>query len=71
MGFAAAMGVNTRRAFEVLKSGAATSWMFENRLPHMLVEDYAVYSALTIIVKDIVSSEISSLSRANFSFRGL
>jgi 3-hydroxyisobutyrate dehydrogenase len=71
MGFAAAMGVNTKKAFEVLKSGEGTSWMFENRLPHMLVEDKTVYSALTIIVKDIVSSVISSLSRANWSFRGL
>lgn len=71
MGFAAAMGVNTKRAFEVLKSGEGTSWMFENRLPHMLVEDKTVYSALTIIVKDIVSSEISFLSGANWSFRGL
>jgi 3-hydroxyisobutyrate dehydrogenase len=71
MGFAAAMGVNTKKAFEVLKSGEGTSWMFENRLPHMLVEDKTVYSALTIIVKDIVSSDISSLSRANWSFREL
>jgi 3-hydroxyisobutyrate dehydrogenase len=71
MGFAAAMGVNTKKAFGVLKSGEGTSWMFENRLPHMLVEDKTVYSALTIIVKDIVSSVISSLSRANWSFRGL
>jgi len=54
-----------------LKSGEGTSWMFENRLPHMLVEDKTVYSALTIIVKDIVSSQISSLSRANWLFRGL
>jgi 3-hydroxyisobutyrate dehydrogenase len=55
MGFAAAMGVDTKRAFEVLKASEGTSWMFENRVPHMLVEDKTVYSALNIIVKDIVS----------------
>jgi 3-hydroxyisobutyrate dehydrogenase len=39
----------------VLKASEGTSWMFENRVPHMLVEDKTVYSALNIIVKDIVS----------------
>jgi 3-hydroxyisobutyrate dehydrogenase len=57
MGFAAAMGVNTKRAYEVLRAGEAMSWMFENRVPHMLAEDKTVYSALNIIVKDMVSSE--------------
>lgn len=57
MGFAAAMGVNTKRAYEVLRAGEAMSWMFENRVPHMLVEDKTVYSALNIIVKDMVSSK--------------
>ncbi|KAL2069844.1 hypothetical protein VTL71DRAFT_14523 [Oculimacula yallundae] len=53
MGFAAALGLNTKVAFEELKKGRGTSWMFENRTPHMLVEDKTVYSALNIIVKDI------------------
>jgi 3-hydroxyisobutyrate dehydrogenase len=43
-----------------LKAGVGMSWMFENRVPHMLVEDKTVYSALNIIVKDMVSSELSS-----------
>jgi len=55
IGFAAALGVNTKRAYEVLKAGEGSSWMFENRVPHMLVEDKTVYSALNIIVKDMVS----------------
>ena len=55
MGFAAALGVDTKRAYEVLKGGEGLSWMFENRVPHMLVEDKTVYSALNIIVKDMVS----------------
>lgn len=54
MAFAAALGVNTKSAFEVLKSGRGSSWMFENRTPHMLIEDKTIYSATNIIVKDIV-----------------
>lgn len=56
MGFAAALGLNTKQAFEILRKGRGSSWMFENRTPHMLVEDKTVYSALNIIVKDIVGS---------------
>lgn len=65
MAFAAALGVNTKRAFEVLKAGKGTSWMFENRVPHMLVEDKTVYSALNIIVKDIVSFEFGLMNAAD------
>jgi 3-hydroxyisobutyrate dehydrogenase len=56
MGFAAKLGLDTRKAFEVLKKGEGMSWMFENRGPHMIIPDEKVYSALGIIVKDIVSS---------------
>jgi 3-hydroxyisobutyrate dehydrogenase len=55
MGFAAALGLNTRQAFEHLKQSDADSWMFDNRVPHMLDSDPTIYSALNIIVKDIVS----------------
>jgi 3-hydroxyisobutyrate dehydrogenase len=55
MGFAAKLGLDTRKAFEVLKKGEGMSWMFENRGPHMIVKDEKIYSALGIIVKDIVS----------------
>jgi len=55
MGFVARLGLDTKGAFEVLKKGEGTSWMFENRTPHILVEDKTVYSALNIIVKDVVS----------------
>ncbi|KAH9220032.1 NAD binding domain of 6-phosphogluconate dehydrogenase-domain-containing protein [Leptodontidium sp. 2 PMI_412] len=53
MGFVAALGLDTKLAFEILRKGRGSSWMFENRTPHMLVEDRTVYSALNIIVKDI------------------
>lgn len=54
MGFAAALGLDTKKTFELLKASEGTSWMFENRTPHMLIDDKRIYSALNIIVKDIV-----------------
>lgn len=72
MGFVAALGLNTKRAFEELKSGEASSFMFENRVPHMLVKDDKVYSALNIITKDIVSSQLlAKVTCADFWNRGL
>ncbi|RDL41283.1 2-hydroxy-3-oxopropionate reductase [Venustampulla echinocandica] len=53
MGFAAALGLDTKKVFELVKASEGTSWMFENRTPHMLVDDKRIYSALNIIVKDI------------------
>ena len=58
MGFAAALGLNTKQVYEVLKESESTSWMFENRAGHMLEEDGIIYSALNIIVKDVVSISI-------------
>jgi 3-hydroxyisobutyrate dehydrogenase len=55
MGFAAALGLNTKDVFEAVKKSEAESWMFSNRVPHMLENDKTVYSALNIIVKDVVS----------------
>ena len=54
MGFAAALGLNTRDVFEAVKKSEGESWMFSNRVPHMLEDDKTVYSALNIIVKDMV-----------------
>ncbi|XP_043699909.1 uncharacterized protein LOC122650571 [Telopea speciosissima] len=62
MAFGARMGLNTRILFDVITNSGGTSWMFENRVPHMLDNDYTPYSALDIFVKDlgIVSHECSS-----------
>ncbi|XP_024020890.1 uncharacterized protein LOC21392166 isoform X1 [Morus notabilis] len=62
MAFGARLGLNTRTLFDVITSSRGTSWMFENRVPHMLDNDYTPYSALDIFVKDlgIVSRECSS-----------
>uniref|UniRef100_A0A2N9EIJ8 3-hydroxyisobutyrate dehydrogenase n=1 Tax=Fagus sylvatica TaxID=28930 RepID=A0A2N9EIJ8_FAGSY len=62
MAFGARLGINTRMLFDVITNSGGTSWMFENRVPHMLDGDYTPYSALDIFVKDlgIVSRECSS-----------
>lgn len=62
MAFGARLGLDTRKLFDVITHSEGTSWMFENRVPHMLENDYTPYSALDIFVKDlgIVSNECSS-----------
>jgi 3-hydroxyisobutyrate dehydrogenase-like beta-hydroxyacid dehydrogenase len=54
MAFGARLGLNTRKLFNVISNSGGTSWMFENRVPHMLDNDYTPYSALDIFVKDLV-----------------
>jgi len=52
MGLAATVGLNTRKVFEHVKANDGTSFMFENRTPHMLADDWSPLSALGIIWKD-------------------
>ncbi|XP_057459421.1 uncharacterized protein LOC130750039 isoform X2 [Actinidia eriantha] len=61
MAFGARLGLNTRKLFDVITNSGATSWMFENRVPHMMDNDFTPLSALDIFVKDlgIVSHECS------------
>ncbi|KAH7679774.1 Fructose-bisphosphate aldolase protein [Dioscorea alata] len=63
MAFGARLGLNTRMLFEIINNERGFSWMFENRVPHMLDNDYTPYSAIDIFVKDlgIVSAESSLL----------
>lgn len=55
MGLAAMAGHNTREAFDELRSSDGNSWMFSNRVPHMLDPKLPPYSAISIIAKDVVS----------------
>ncbi|TKX24707.1 NAD-binding of NADP-dependent 3-hydroxyisobutyrate dehydrogenase-like protein [Elsinoe australis] len=52
MGLAATAGLDTQGVFEYVKAHDGTSFMFENRAPHMLQDDWTVLSALGIIWKD-------------------
>lgn len=62
MGLAAKASLNTRQVYDIILTAAGSSWMFENRVPHMLDNDLTPYSALDIFVKDMVSQIISSVS---------
>lgn len=53
MAFAARQGLDLRRVYEVITASAGNSWMFENRMPHVLDADYAPRSAVEIFVKDL------------------
>ncbi len=51
--FAASMGLDLARVYEVITGSAGNSWMFENRVPHILDADYAPRSAVDIFTKDL------------------
>lgn len=53
MTFAAAMGLDLGRVYEVITASAGNSWMFENRVPHILDGDYTPRSAVDIFTKDL------------------
>jgi 3-hydroxyisobutyrate dehydrogenase len=51
--FAAAHRLDLRKVFEVITRSAGNSWMFENRMPHVLDADYSPRSSVEIFVKDL------------------
>jgi 3-hydroxyisobutyrate dehydrogenase len=51
--FAKAMDLDLHRVYEVITASAGNSWMFENRVPHVLDGDYAPRSAVDIFTKDL------------------
>lgn len=53
MAFAAKQGLDIRKVYEVITASAGNSWMFENRMPHVLDGDYTPRSAVDIFVKDL------------------
>ncbi len=46
-------GVDADALYEVITNSAGNSWMFENRVPHILKADYTPLSAVDIFVKDL------------------
>ena len=46
-------GVDPQQVYEVITHSAGNSWMFENRMPHVLSGDYTPLSAVDIFVKDL------------------
>jgi 3-hydroxyisobutyrate dehydrogenase len=51
--FAAKLGLDLSRVYEVITASAGNSWMFENRVPHVLEGDYRPRSAVEIFTKDL------------------
>ena len=46
-------GVNPNDLYDVITHSAGNSWMFENRMAHVLAGDYTPLSAVDIFVKDL------------------
>ena len=46
-------GVDPHALYEVITHSAGNSWMFENRMAHVLAADYTPLSAVDIFVKDL------------------
>lgn len=53
MAFGARLGLNTQNLFDIISNAGGNSWMFGNRVPHMLENDYTPHSAIDIFVKDL------------------
>ncbi|MFC0324890.1 L-threonate dehydrogenase [Halomonas organivorans] len=47
------LGLDPDTVYEVITHSAGNSWMFENRVPHILKGDYTPLSAVDIFVKDL------------------
>jgi 3-hydroxyisobutyrate dehydrogenase len=46
-------GADPKVVYEVISNSAGSSWMFQNRVPHILDGDYTPRSAVNIFVKDL------------------
>lgn len=53
IGLASKLGLDLRTAYDVITASAGNSWMFENRVPHILAGDYRPLSSVEIFVKDL------------------
>ena len=51
--FGISQGIDAARIVEIVSKCAGTSWMFENRGPHVVDGDYKPYSAINIWLKDL------------------
>ena len=51
--FAKRLGLDIDKVFDVITASAGNSWMFENRIPHVLKGDYTPASAVDIFAKDL------------------
>ncbi len=53
MALALRLGLDANQVYEVINSAAGASWMWTNRVPHILEGDYRPASAVEIFTKDL------------------
>jgi putative dehydrogenase len=53
MALGARVGAKLDQLYEVIVNSAGSSWMFQNRAPHMIAGDFTPHSAVEIFVKDL------------------
>jgi len=53
MALAIKAGADPNALYDVISNSAGSSWMFQNRAPHILSGDYTPLSAVNIFVKDL------------------
>ena len=53
MAFGVRAGADPKALYEVISGSAGSSWMWNNRVPHILNNDYTPLSAIDIFVKDL------------------
>jgi 3-hydroxyisobutyrate dehydrogenase len=53
MALAIKLGLDANTVYDVITNAAGSSWMFENRVPHILEGDYQPKSAINIFTKDL------------------
>jgi 3-hydroxyisobutyrate dehydrogenase-like beta-hydroxyacid dehydrogenase len=62
--FAMTQGIGPAQALDVISKCAGNSWMFENRVPHIVEGDYRPRSAVEIFVKDLgIVSDVARAAR--------
>jgi len=61
LAFGASQGLTPQQVVDVVSVSAGTSWMFENRAPHVVEGDYAPRSKIDIWLKDLgIVTEIAA-----------
>ena len=60
--FAKALGLDIAKVYDVITASAGNSWMFENRVPHIIAGDYTPHSSVNIFTKDL--GIVSDLGRS-------
>jgi L-threonate 2-dehydrogenase len=53
MAFGIREGADPHTLYDIISNAAGSSWMFQNRVPHILEGDYSPKSAVDIFVKDL------------------